>query len=206
METSDSLFSKILANGPSPGTLFLVLSRMKEEGHLRKVIKECHHALDIYPDDIHIRRLLAETYLALGQIPQAESELDKVIARIDDLISSYGLKTEILLHQKREKEAVETLKIYLAHRPDDKEALLLLDSLEALEEISLEPETVVEEEAITEEPFVEKDELKDIIDQDQGKEDKGEDRIRQKKVRMINILEAWLANIREQSKTGLSVT
>ncbi|MDY7036844.1 MAG: hypothetical protein SV375_11870, partial [Thermodesulfobacteriota bacterium] len=66
MGTSDDLYNQILNNAPSPGTLFLVLSRLKEEGQLKRVIQECIKALNIYPDDIQIRQLLAESYLKSG--------------------------------------------------------------------------------------------------------------------------------------------
>ncbi|MFC1535462.1 tetratricopeptide repeat protein, partial [Thermodesulfobacteriota bacterium] len=257
MENSEkTLFSEILSSGPSPGTLFLILSRMKEEGRLRKVIEECHKALDVYPHDIRIRRLLAESYLESDQIPQAELELEKVIKQIDGLISSYSLQAEIFIRQKREKEAVEILKIYLAHRPDDDEALRLLDTLQQSEEISAEPLPVMEEvdtpledvregvlpdyeggdlpdiatatlaEVYFDQGLIEKavetyekviaknlddvqskrrfDEIRGIMAQDQVAEDKGEDKVREKKEKMITILETWLASIREQSKAGVS--
>jgi len=133
MEAYDRLLDRILADAPSPGTLFLLLSRMKDQGHFKRVIQECTRVLNIYPHDIQIRRLLAETYFESDQIAQAESAMNKVLNEIYNLTASYRLHAEILLRQKREKEAVDTLKLYLAHRPDDREALHLLDTLRAKE-------------------------------------------------------------------------
>ena len=73
MDNSDTLFNEILANRPSPETVFLILSRMKEEGLLNRVIQECLKVLDAYPNDIYIRRLLAESYFESDQITEASS-------------------------------------------------------------------------------------------------------------------------------------
>ncbi|MFC1867368.1 tetratricopeptide repeat protein [Thermodesulfobacteriota bacterium] len=244
METADTLFSDILDSGPSPGTLFILLSRMKEEGQLSRVIQECRKALELYSDETSIRRLLAEALLESGQVDQAESEVEKVITRLNDLISAYSLQAEILIHQGREEEAAEALKLYLAHRPNDGEALVLMESLQSEKEVPPEPESATEEETsppiretglpdiatptlaevyfdqgrmkealetyekvIAERPDdihsrQRLDELKAMMVQDQVPEDKGKDRVRQKKERMIAILESWLAGIREQSKMG----
>lgn len=129
MEDRDDLYSEVLTSGPSSGTLILVLSKLKEEGRLINVIEECLKALDVYPKDIHIRRILAETYFEAGLISQAEAELEKVTTQIADLISSYKLQAEIFAKQGRENEALEVLRVYLAHQANDQEALNLLESL-----------------------------------------------------------------------------
>ena len=153
METSDSLIKEILDNGPSPRTIYLVLFRMKEEGQLQRVIEECLNALDKYPDDINIRRLLGETYFDDGRALEAESVFKEVIAHIEDLISCYSLQADLLIRQNREDEAVKVLKLYLAHRPDDQKALSLLESLQPREEIPDESKPAMEEEIIpVEEP------------------------------------------------------
>jgi len=186
MEISDPLYNEIFANGPSPGTLFLVLSRMKENGQMKEVIQECLKALSVYPNDIHIRTLLAESYLEEGQLSQAESELEKVVARIDDLISAYILQAEIFIRQKRTQEAVKALKLYLAHHPDDDSALYLLNELQTTS-----PDLVSMERP---------DERKDMPDHDQVPENSREDRTRKRKLKMIAVLESWLGAVREQSK------
>lgn len=153
METSDSLIKEILDKGPSPRTIYLILSRMKEEGRLQSVTEECLKALEKYPEDINIRRLLGETYFEDGRFLEAESELKEIIAHIEDSISCYSLQADLLIRQNREDEAIKALKLYLAHRPDDEKALSLLESLQPREEITYEPEPAREEESITvEEP------------------------------------------------------
>lgn len=259
METLDGLYNEILTKGPSPGTLFLILTKLKEDGHLKRVIQECLKALNVYPFDIEIRKLLAESYFEAGLISQAEAELVKVASQIGDLIPSYKLQAEIYNQQGRDEEAVEALNIFLAHQPDDQEALDLLNSLRPLEETPVEesvPEmkdspgpleeiieheiTPPEEEGLPEiatptlaeiyfdqgqvqnaigtyEKVIAKnpedehsrqrlEELRSMLVEEEVLEDKEVDKVRQKKEKIIGILESWLANIQEKSKTPLSVT
>jgi tetratricopeptide (TPR) repeat protein len=130
MESLHDLLNDILAGSPSPGTLFIVLSKMKEDGRLKEVIQECNKALNIYADDIRIRQLLVESYLDSGQMSLAETESEKALEQILALISIYKTQADIFRRQGRKAEALKALKIYLAHRPDDKEALELLAELE----------------------------------------------------------------------------
>jgi len=60
MEPSENLYNELLSGNPSQGTYLHVLTRMKKEGMIERVIEECSRALETYPDDIKIRRLLAE--------------------------------------------------------------------------------------------------------------------------------------------------
>ena len=129
MANIDDLYTRILADGPSPKTLFHLLSRLKREGQLRRVIQESLKALNAYPNDIHIRRLLAETYFEAGLVSQAEAELEKVSALIGDFTDTYKLQAQIYMKQKRKQEATRSLELYLAHRPDDQEALDFLNTL-----------------------------------------------------------------------------
>jgi tetratricopeptide (TPR) repeat protein len=178
MEDIHAVFNEILAKGPSPGTLLLVLSRMKKRGELKEVIRECRRALSINPDDIHIRRLLAEAYLEEGELSQAGLELEKVTARIDELISCYSLQAEIFHKQGRDREAVQAVKLYLAHRPDDEGGIALLGRLQKAD-LPLTPGRT------------------------EAAEDNAEESIKTNKKRMITILESWLSSIHEWSETKL---
>ncbi|MBK5100073.1 MAG: tetratricopeptide repeat protein [Desulfobacteraceae bacterium] len=129
MKKSNDLFNDILRHAPSQSTLFLVLTKMKEEGRAKEVIQECLKALRNSPDDIRLRILLAESYLEVGFAGQAEAELKMVTAKIDSLMFAYKLKARIYVQQQRAREALEALKQYLAHIPDDQEALGLLDRI-----------------------------------------------------------------------------
>jgi tetratricopeptide (TPR) repeat protein len=135
MNTNVDLYNEILAAGPSPETLFLILSKMKEEGGYKRVIQECIKALMIYPSDILLRKLLAETYLADGQAAMAENEFLKVAGYIRDLISIYKSQARIYIKQKRDADAKRALKLYLAYCPGDEEAFDLLSSLPSTDEL-----------------------------------------------------------------------
>ena len=152
MEKSNDLLGKILNYGPSQGTFFLILKKMKEEGRSSEIIQECQKALSLYPDDLSLRTLLAESYLDLGFIGLAETELTKVTSGLGDLVSAYKLQAEIYSKQQRTEEAACALNQYLAHRPDDPNALDLLNKIKSEVEEEKPKETqAVEDVASTEE-------------------------------------------------------
>ena len=156
MEKSNDLLGEILNNGPSQGTFFLVLKKMKEEGRSSEVIQECQKALSLYPDDLRLRTLLAESYLDLGFIGLAETELATVTSHLGDLVSAYKLQAEIYTKQQRTEEAVWALNQYLVHRPDDHNALDLLDKIKpAVEGEKPKATKAVEDFAHTEEERIE---------------------------------------------------
>lgn len=138
MTIPDEFIDQILAGTPSSDTLVLVLSRMKEEGDTGRVIQECLRALDHTPNDLPIRRLLAETYFEAGLIAQAEAVLDRVTAQVNDLMGVFKLQARIYSRQNRPEEAKEALRLYLAHDKDDPEALEILSALELPEDTAME--------------------------------------------------------------------
>ena len=146
MRKSNDLLGEILGYGPSQGTLFLVLTKMKEEGRFSEVIQECQKALSLYPDDLRLRTLLAESYLELGFMGLAETELARVTSRLTDLISAYKLQAEIFSKQQKADDALKALNRYLAHKPDDQNALDLLEKIKpTLDETVPEAEKTVGE-------------------------------------------------------------
>ncbi|MFH0845320.1 MAG: tetratricopeptide repeat protein [Pseudomonadota bacterium] len=136
MGNVNELYSEIMSKGPSPGTIYFLLSKLKGEGPLSKIIQECIRALALYPDDISIRRLLAESYYESGLLSQAETELRKVIEQIDDLIPAYRQLTDVYARQGRAEEATQVLGVYLAHRPEDQEALEVMKGFRPEKEIA----------------------------------------------------------------------
>ena len=243
MAAPDDLYNEILADGPSPGTLFRLLLKMKEEGQLKRVIREGIKALKVYPSDLYIRQLLAETCYEVGRIPQAEAELDKLLQQLDTFLPAYKLQAEIYRQQDRDVEAAWLLKLYLAHRPEDQDAVEILGTLKDAEESTVfEPPPIVEEpsleiegplegkrrvatptlgdvyfnqglihEAINvyEKVVVENpddelskkrlDELKSTLKPGSVPEAGDVDRTREKKQKLLTVLEAWRASIREKN-------
>ena len=153
MEQAKVLFDSILRAGPSQSTLLIILTGMKKEGRITEVIRECTKALNVFPDDIRLRALLAGSYLEEGLVSQAETELKIVGSDIDDLSHVFKLQAELFARQERTTEAVEAIKRYLAHKPDDQEAVDLLKKFEPLEEdAGLQvPKTPEEKAEVTEE-------------------------------------------------------
>ena len=159
MEKSNDLLGEILNYGPSQGTFFLVLKKMKEEGRSSEVIRECQKALSLYPDDLRLRTLLAESYLDLGFIGLAETELATVTSRLGDLVSAYKLQAEIYTKQQRNEEAVWALNQYLVHRPDDHDALDLLDKIKS----GVEGEKPKETQALEDFAHTEEEKVEDLV-------------------------------------------
>ena len=250
MTTRDDIHDQILTEGPSPGTTFLILSELKKKGHMTRTIQESIKALNVFPTDLRIRKLLADTYFEAGLLAQAEVEAEQVASLLGkDLISVYRLRADIFEKQGRNEEAVGSLRIYLSHEPDDEHALNLLEQLEVGEEESDEvPSVVVEgvlpapveesieglpeiatptlaevyfsqgqvqeavityEKVVAQNPEDERsrkrlDELKFSMAPESSSEDKDVDKVRQKKKKMITILEAWRTNIQKMSKNSLN--
>jgi tetratricopeptide (TPR) repeat protein len=133
MTPSNDLINQVLNQGPSQNSIYIILSHMMGEKQNAAVIQGCLKALDLYPDDIRLRQLLAEAYLQLGFIGQAETELNLVIERISGLTGSYKTLAKLYLGQKRMGEAQRLLQLYCLHQPDDMEAVGLLAALPAEE-------------------------------------------------------------------------
>ena len=105
---------------------------MKEARVNGQVIQGCLKALEIYPDDIRLRRLLAESYHEAGFIGQAESELARVTPEIDDLASAYKLQARIYARQKRLR-IFRVTETDLALNPNDREGHDLLEKIRPAE-------------------------------------------------------------------------
>jgi tetratricopeptide (TPR) repeat protein len=130
MAIQDALYDEIVKHGASSETYRILLSELKKQGHPRKVIQECLKAVRIYPHDISLRRLLAESYLEAGFISLAEAELEKLASLVEDLVPTYKLQATMYRQQERRDEAIRSLRVYLAHRPEDHEALAVFEALQ----------------------------------------------------------------------------
>ena len=130
MTIPEKLFDQILANAPSSDTTFLILSKLKETGRVKRVIQECLRVLDFDPGAIRIRMLLAESFFDTGLLSQAEGELDKAVEQLRDFLPVYKLQARVYSKQKRNETALKALDLYLAHHPEDSEARELRKDLE----------------------------------------------------------------------------
>jgi tetratricopeptide (TPR) repeat protein len=130
MVNSDDMTERILAGGPSPGTLHVLLSKMLAEGRYNDIIRESLKALRVYPDDIRLRNLLAQAYLETGFIGLAEAELETTAERLSQSALTYKLQAEVCMRQNRPEEASEAVNRFLAIHPNDPDALALRKKLE----------------------------------------------------------------------------
>ena len=160
MAETDNVLDEILNHGPSANSISIVLTRMKKAGHLKEVVQECIKFLRVYPDDIRLRSILAESYLEIGFIGLAGAELEKVKSMIENLIPAYKLLAEIYAKQQRVTEAADTLKLYLQHYPEEPEALKLLEEMRP---VPVSEETPLKVEELLDEVVPEVDEPSDAL-------------------------------------------
>lgn len=136
MDIPENSIIEILENSPSQGTLYVLLSTLKESGRQNLVIRECLKSLFRFPDDLTLRKILAEAYLEEGRFFEAESEFNKVTKGIKALSGVYKSLAEINVRLKQEKKAIESLKQYHAISPEDEDAAILLEELLATSAVS----------------------------------------------------------------------
>ena len=226
MTALDENYNEIIDKIATPRASFLLIKILKEEGKLDRVIEACLKALELFPDDITIRRLLAETYFEQGSIELAENELEKLCKQIDELSSIFKLQAELFRKKDRIEDAINSLKLYLAHHRSDQEAAELLSELSppgkeepsvlatpTLAEIyykqgEVEEAIKIYEQLVKASPDDEKskirlNELRDLKEAEEKKKAK-EEILREKKLKLIGILERWLANIGQRKIENLA--
>ena len=194
MEPSKNMAYEILKKNPSPDTMLILLRRLKDKGKLRLVIQECKKAVDLFPNELRLRQLLAESYIDAGQITQAEVQLEMITAHLGNFMPSFKLLAKIFATQGRNKEAVEYLKIYSAYRPDDYEASQLLNSLQSPIEI-FEHET-------NSVPIIPPETEQEVTHEKTGMSFTENDVAKAKKEKLIGILESWREKLAHKGFTG----
>ena len=217
MTASNGIYDEIVDKIATPKARIILLEILKREGKPEKVIQACLKALESFPDDIYIRKLLAETYFEQGSIELAEIELEKISKQIDDLSSIFKLQAELFKKENMAEKAINSLKLYLAHYSNDQDAAKLLSELSTppKEEVSILPTSTLAEiyykqgeseeaikiytQVVNDFPDDEKsknrlDELKKIKETEESERSK-EAIIKEKTLTLIGVLERWLAII-----------
>jgi tetratricopeptide (TPR) repeat protein len=64
--------------GVYPGALTPFFERMKRLGRWGEIVRICLKVLDLYPEDVKTRSILAEAYLSMGFVSPAEFEIKKI--------------------------------------------------------------------------------------------------------------------------------
>jgi tetratricopeptide (TPR) repeat protein len=225
VSASDLLYKEIIDKIETPSASVLVIRLLIEEGKTEIAVRACLKALEIFPDDMNIRRLLAETYLTQGHLDLAEKELEKLAYQIGQLSSIFKLQAKVFKKEDRVREAIKALELYLAHHRSDKEATQLLSELNSAreEEQPVLPTPTLAEiyynqgalgEAIETYQQVLRDSpddakskkrLKELMEiQETGDQRKStEDIAREQKLKFISILERWLIAIESRKDVSL---
>ena len=68
MNEFNGIYDKIVDKIATPEARLILLEILKKGGKPERVIKACRNALKLFPDDIGIRKFLAETYYEQGSI------------------------------------------------------------------------------------------------------------------------------------------
>ncbi len=225
MRPLDEIYNEILNKPVTPGQSLLLIKALKEEGEPETAIKACLKALEFFPDDINIRKALAEIYLEKGSIELAETELEELCKKIDELSSIFKLQAELFMKKDRTNEAINSLRLYLAHQSNDQEAAQLLSKLSALpkqkpsilptstlaeiyyKQGELEEAIKIYEQTVKAFPDDEKSkfrlkELKEIKETEEHRKAK-EEPLKERKLRLIRVLERWLSNIEQRRAVDL---
>jgi len=217
MTTLNDIYDEIVDKIATPNARIILLEILKKEGKPEKIIQACLKALEAFPDDISIRKLLAETYFEQKSIELAKAELERISKQIDGLSSVLKLQAELFREEGMTEKAINSLKLYLAHHSNDQDAARLLSELSAppKEEASILPTSTLAEiyykqgeleeaikiyaQVVKDFPDDEKytnrlDELKKIKETEES-ERSHEVILKEKTVTLIGTLERWLTNI-----------
>ncbi len=138
MEQDNQFFDLLFDRSPSASTCLLLLEKFEKEGQLTKAIKLGTRALQLFPDDIHLMKFMAQAYQKAGFLGLAEQMLCAIASKLEELASTYKFIAEIYSEQHRNQEALMALEKYLALCPGDKDAEQLKKDLIG-QEISVEP-------------------------------------------------------------------
>jgi len=134
MLMDNSLLEEILRNNPSPTTLRILLNSLMDNGLYSRVIQEGTKALAANPDDVGLMLTLARAYEKLGFLGQAEDMLTKACNQLDNFAPMFKDLAKLYAKQSRHDDALASIKKYLAHFPDDSEALELVHRWQPIEE------------------------------------------------------------------------
>jgi len=226
MNTLNGIYDEIVDKIATPKARIILLEILKKEGKPEKVIQACLKALESFPDDISIRKLLAETYFEQKSIKLAKIELEKISKQINELSSVYKLHAELFKEENMVEEAINSLKLYLAHHSNDQDAVRLLYELSTptKEEVSILPTSTLAEiyykqgqleeaikiytQVVRDFPDDEKyknrlEELKAIM-KTKEPERSHEAILKEKNLTLLGILERWLSNIEKRKVISLS--
>jgi len=218
----NDIYDELVGKIATPESRLLFIETLKKESNPQTVIDACKKMLDAFPEDIGIRSLLAETYFEEGSLDFAERETEEIVNQINKLSYIFKFQSEIFRRQNKLDDAIQSLKRYLAHNQGDQQAAELLAELsQPTEEPSALPTSTlaelyykqgeldeaiqVYEQVVADSPENGKsklrlDELKGEKERQKAKTDRAQ-LARERKLKLLGVLERWLAAV-EQRKVA----
>jgi tetratricopeptide (TPR) repeat protein len=221
----DDIYNEVIDKIATPKARLLLVEMLKKEGKPQAVINACQKVLEIFPDDIHIRRLLAETYVEEGSLDLARNELENITKQINNLSYVYKLQSELFRRENKIDDAIHSLQLYLAHNESDQKAADLIEELSTSkkEEPSTMPTSTlaelyykqgelheaikVYEKVVDSSPDNEKakhrlEELRKEKET-QAREMEKTQSARERKVKLLGVLERWLVAVEQMKEAAL---
>jgi tetratricopeptide (TPR) repeat protein len=213
----DDIYNEVIDKIATPKAKLLLVEMLKKEGKTQTVINACKKVLEIFPDDIHIRRLLAETYFGEGSLDLAEKEFEKIVNQIKELSSIFKFQSELFKRENKIDDAIHAMQLYLAHNESDQEAADLLADLSPTKEEpsalptsslaelyykqgELDEAIKVYERVVASSPDDEKSQHR--LDELRG-EKEGPRSVRERKLKLLGVLERWLAGVEQRKEAAL---
>lgn len=129
-QQSDEIGELILNNAPSSGTAYIIMSEWYNRGNYDAVIRAGRDMLNLYPDDLRLRRLACLAYSALDFDEETSAETGEIMDRLGELADVFLLRAKIFQRSDRIREALDALGTYLALRPGDPAGIDLLEKLQ----------------------------------------------------------------------------
>lgn len=77
------------------------------DGEFQEALKEFRRAVELDPDNGHLRREYAEALRDFGILPEAEQQALKAVALVPDSAAAHRVLGQILLSKARDKEGIE---------------------------------------------------------------------------------------------------
>jgi predicted Zn-dependent protease len=223
----DDIYDEVVDKIATPKERLLLVETLKKEGKPQAVIRACKKALKIFPEDLPLRRLLAETYFDEGSLDLAEMEISKIVKQINELSYNFKLLSEVFIKRNKIDDAIHSLQIYLAHNQEDREAadLLAQISQDKEEPSALPTSTLAElyykqgeldeaikvyEEIVDSCPDDEKAKRRLFEIKEEIREQKEQEEItrsaRERELKLLGVLERWLATIEQRKMEGMKAS
>jgi len=220
----DDIYDEVVDKIATSKARLLLVETLKREGKPQAVIHACKKVLEIFPDDLPMRRLLAETYFDEGLLDLAEVELNIIANKINELSYIFKFQSELFIRKDKLDDAIHSLQLYLAHNEGDQEAAdHLAEITQSREKPSALPTSTLAELYYTQGELDEAITIYEQIVVASQTDEKAKQRLfslkeekdaqereaettrsgRERKLRLLEVLEGWLAAVEERKMEAM---